>query len=69
MFEDSDAAAIWQRVCTGDLSLAKIGDGMLLLMLDLHGEAMSGGLLHAVEGLDTEELVAAQASYTSPRKD
>jgi len=32
-------------------------------MLELHGGAMNAGLLHAVGGLDAEELAAAEASY------
>ena len=63
MFEDPDAAIIWDRVFTGDLTRARLGDGLLVIMQDLHGGAMNGGLLHAVGKLDAEELAAAQASY------
>ncbi len=47
----------------GDDGAARVGDGALRDVLRLHGMAMNGGLLHAVEGLEPEELDGAVTGF------
>ena len=55
------ADEIWNRALDMDGAdrAARVGDRALRDTLLLHGMAMNGGLLHAVEGLEPEELDGA----------
>jgi hypothetical protein len=50
-----DADAVWNRACE-PRRFPSPGDDALSALLLLHGMAMNGGLLHAVEGLTDDEL-------------
>ena len=56
-----DADAVWNRACE-PRQFPSPGDDALSALLLLHGMAMNGGLLHAVQGLaDDERDRAVQA--------
>lgn len=59
-----DADLIWNRAATerGGYQPGP-GDSALAALLSLHGLAMSGGLLDAVERLPREQLDRAEAAY------
>lgn len=52
---------IWNRALDYDVPATRDGDRALRDVLLMHGMAMNGGLLHAVEGLEPEELNGAVA--------
>ena len=60
-----DADAIWNRACgTFDIGPATPpGDAALAALLLCHGMAMNGGLVHACEGLEADQLSRAVAGY------
>jgi hypothetical protein len=63
MYELTDADMIWNRAC-GEHPLRSLpGDRALADLLRIHGLAMNGGVLHAVECLAAEELTDAEAGY------
>mgnify|MGYP007114256039 CR=1 FL=1 len=60
----TDADLIWNRAAIEDGGPApSAGDRSLACLLLAHGLVMSGGVLHAVECLESAELIAAQAGY------
>ena len=54
---------IWNRACEGGGQDPGIGDRALSDLLNAHGLAMNGGLLHAVECLAQSELSDAANGY------
>jgi hypothetical protein len=63
MAELIEADMVWNRAC-GDAPLRTLlGDRALADLLRVHGLAMNGGVLHAVECLSAEELTDAEAGY------
>jgi hypothetical protein len=56
---------VWNRACEEfDITPGMPrGDAALAALLLCHGMAMNGGLPHAVEGLEAEELARAIAGY------
>lgn len=63
MYELTDRDKIWNRACEGGGESPRCGDVALAALLLFHGLAMNGGILHAVECLSAEQLVAAEAGY------
>jgi len=63
MYELTSSDKIWNRACEGGGEFPCQGDTALAGLLLFHGPAMNGGILHAVECLSAEQLVAAQAGY------
>jgi hypothetical protein len=63
MAELSRADFIWNRACEGDATALLPGDRALAALLVLHGLVMNGGVLHAVECLDPQELAGAISGY------
>ena len=60
----TDADLIWNRAAIEDGgSDPSAGDRALASLLYAHGLAMNGGVLHAVECLESPELSEAQAGY------
>jgi hypothetical protein len=57
------ADVIWNRACEGGGDNPFAGDRALAALLKAHGLAMNGGVLHAVECLNTSELSDAQTGY------
>lgn len=64
MYELTGTDKIWNRACQGGGESPRPGDTALAGLLLFHGPTMNGGVLHAVECLSAEQLVAAQAGYT-----
>ena len=59
------ADAVWNRAALDDGGPRPLrGDSALTAVLRLHGLAMSGGLLDAIERLAGPELDAAECGYT-----
>jgi hypothetical protein len=54
---------VWNRACNGGGEGRRPGDAALAALLRFHGAAMNGGVLHAVESLDADELSAAEDGY------
>jgi Domain of unknown function (DUF4375) len=63
MYELTIADRIWNRACLEDVSDLREGDRLLAAMLLAHGLVMNGGVLHAVESLDEDQLVAAKEGF------
>ena len=63
MAEMTEADMIWDRGCGQDPLRALPGDRALADLLYVHGLAMNGGVLHAVESVTAEELSEAEAGY------
>src|SRR5438094_245227 len=63
MAELTDADMIWNRACGGDALRSLRGDRALADLLRVHGLAMNGGVLHAIECLTASELSDAEAGY------
>jgi hypothetical protein len=63
MYELSEADRIWNRACMGEVSHQFAGDRALAALLRLHGLAMNGGVLHAVECLNAQELEEGKSGY------
>ncbi len=61
--ELTKAASIWNRACLGGADVLLAGDRALAAMLIFHSAVMNGGVMHAVECLETEALVAAELGY------
>ncbi|MCA0145844.1 hypothetical protein [Blastococcus sp. LR1] len=59
------ATEIWNRACDPYAPFTHSGDAALAAVLLCHGMAMNGGLLHAVEGLEPDQLAAATDGYSS----
>ena len=59
----ADKDKIWNRACQGGGDSPRPGDTALAALLLFHGPTMNGGVLHAVECLNTEQLAAAKAGY------
>ncbi len=57
----TEADLIWNRACT--LLMLSSGDRALAALLSFHGLAMNGGVLHALECLNPQELEAAISGY------
>ncbi|MGY1782052.1 DMP19 family protein [Geodermatophilus sp. SYSU D01036] len=57
------AEAVWNRACDPSAPATHPGDAALTAVLLCHGMAMNGGLLHAVEGLEPEQLGRAAAGF------
>jgi hypothetical protein len=57
------ADLIWNRACEGGGRNPSIGDRALAALLKVHGLAMNGGVLHAVESLSAAELAEAESGY------
>jgi uncharacterized protein YpuA (DUF1002 family) len=58
-----DADAIWNRACDPSAAFPHPGDAALAAVLLCHGMAMNGGLLSAVEGLEQDQRVRAEAGF------
>ncbi|MCR4318555.1 MAG: hypothetical protein NUW37_19605 [Planctomycetes bacterium] len=54
---------IWNRACEGGGANPHNGDKALAALLVAHGLTMNGGVLHAVECLDADELADAKFGY------
>lgn len=54
---------VWNRACFYPGALSLPGDRALADMLLAHGYAMNGGVLHAVEDLEPDQLDAALSGY------
>jgi hypothetical protein len=63
MSELSHSDLIWNRACGAEPMRCHPGDRALAGLLQSHGLAMNGGVIHAVECLTTEELADAKAGY------
>ena len=63
MHELTDADEVWNRACEGGGDSPRAGDRALAALLLFHGPAMNGGVLHAVECLSPDQLMAALAGY------
>ena len=63
MHQLTTADRVWNRACQGGGETPRVGDTALAALLVFHGAAMNGGVLHGVECLSTEELVASSAGY------
>jgi hypothetical protein len=61
--ELTDSERIWNRACFGDAPALQKADRSLAALLVLHGFAMNGGVLHAIETLDAEQFEAAKSGY------
>jgi hypothetical protein len=59
----TEADMIWNRACGDDPLRALPGDRALRDLLRVHGLAMNGGMLHAVEYLTARDLSDAEAGY------
>jgi hypothetical protein len=57
------SARVWNRATEGGGREPRDGDRALSALLLAHGFAMNGGVLHAVECLDAEQLEAACRGY------
>ncbi|MGY1830534.1 hypothetical protein ACI8AA_08920 [Geodermatophilus sp. SYSU D01180] len=57
------ADAVWNRACDPDGPFTHPGDAALAAVLLCHGMAVNGGLLHAVQGLEAEQLERAVAGF------
>jgi hypothetical protein len=57
----TQADMIWNRACGEDSLRALPGDRALADLLNAHGLAMNGGVLHAIECMSAEELSEAEA--------
>ena len=57
------ADEVWNRACDPYGPFTHPGDVALAAVLLCHGMAMNGGLLHAVEGLEPDQLERALAGY------
>ena len=69
MYELTQADMIWNRACGQDPVRTHRGDRALTDLLVLHGLAMNGGVLHAVECLTPGELYDSKAGYQFYRLD
>ena len=63
MHEITDADELWNRACEGGGDSPRAGDRALAALLLFHSPAMNGGVLHAVECLSPDQLVAALDGY------
>lgn len=63
MYELTPADMIWNRACGPERLHDLPGDRALADLLQAHGLAMNGGVLHAVECLSANQLSAAEAGY------
>lgn len=54
---------IRNRACEGSVPEGRRGDRMLAAMILMHGLAMNGGVVHAIEACTPEERVAAIEAY------
>ncbi len=63
MYELTNRDKIWNRACEGGGHSPRAGDMALASTLLFHGPAMNGGVLHAIECLTSEQLIAAKAGY------
>lgn len=54
---------VWNRACFHPEALSLPGDRALADMLLAHGYAMNGGVLHAVQDLEPDQLDAALSGY------
>lgn len=63
MFELTTADIIWNRACLQDVAGLEVGDRALAAMILAHGLVMNGGVLHAVEALDADQLAAAKEGF------
>jgi hypothetical protein len=63
MNKSNTAGKIWDRACFGGGESPRSGDIALATLLLFHGLAMNGGVLHAVECLSPEQLIAAKEGY------
>ena len=61
----ADADEVWNRACDPDAPFTHPGDAALAAVLLCHGTAMNGGLLHAAEGLERDQLERAVAGHRS----
>ena len=57
------ADLIWNRACFDEAVSPLAGDCALADLLKLHGLAMNGGVLHALECLHPDEVAAAKSGY------
>ena len=58
-----DADEVRDRACDPFAPISRPGDDALAAVLLCHGMAMNGGLLHAVEGLEPDQLERAVAGH------
>ncbi|MDE1147754.1 MAG: hypothetical protein PW843_14220 [Azospirillaceae bacterium] len=63
MSELSKARAIWFRAAESELASFKPGDWALDLMMEFHGLIMNGGVFHAIEHYEPDEVEDALAAY------
>ncbi len=64
MPEQTEADVIWNRGCSGELpDDLQPGDIALMDMLLLHNLTMNGGVLHAVQYLESEDFEGAIVGY------
>lgn len=54
---------IWNRACMGPDLASAPGDSALEAMISFHSVAMNGGVLHAIECFNAEELEKVKAGY------
>ena len=59
----ADPDEIWNRACDPFADFTHPGDAALAALLLCHGMAMNGGLLHACQGLEPDQLGRAVAGY------
>ncbi|GAB3202799.1 hypothetical protein GCM10027261_42350 [Geodermatophilus arenarius] len=57
------ADAVWNRACDPDGPSPHPGDAALAAVLLCHGMAVNGGLLHAVQGLEPDQVERAVAGF------
>jgi hypothetical protein len=63
MSELTNVDLIWNRACAGQTATLLPGDRALAALLLVHGLAMNGGVLHAVERATPHELDDAKSGY------
>src|SRR5258708_4142494 len=63
MPELTNVDLIWNRACAGETAALSPGDRALAALLLVHGLAMNGGVLHAVECAAPHELDDAKSGY------
>jgi hypothetical protein len=65
MYEFTQADHIWNRACTLDVARLMAGDRALAALILFHGLIMNGGVLHALECMESEpqKFEAAMSGY------
>jgi hypothetical protein len=65
VYEFTQADLIWNRACTLDVADLMVGDRALAALILFHGLIMNGGVLHALECMESEsqKFEAAMSGY------